>query len=363
MGILSVISSILYIASKQGEIFERTVNLSGGGAFLFLFCSIVFTVSCAIYKPPVGLARALAGFQKNKGVYMDKKYKVSIIGVTDNSDINETAKKFASLFKIDEKKALNMLSRKSLIKQGIDESTANKYKKALDNIGVICSIENIEPKEKTTALESTSKIKDKNINTDGIQKPKNQYVAAVLSFFLGSFGIHKFYLGKIPLGILYLIFFWTYIPMLIGMAEALYFVLMKKEDFDKKYTSLPAPDVSKMFLSASDKLKEVQQKVQEKITEEQSKIKNQPNDKTQSSVSTCPYCAEEIKQNATVCPHCKKAILSKNPLANAVLSLIMFIVVFLILYYAISSFVNYEADKEYNDIMDKVERDMKRFTP
>jgi len=46
-----------------------------------------------------------------------------------------------------------------------------------------------------------------------------------------------------------------------------------------------------------------------------------------------------------------------------VLSLIMFIVVFLILYYAISSFVNYEADKEYNDIMDKVERGMKRFTP
>lgn len=49
---------------------------------------------------------------------------------------------------------------------------------------------------------------------------KNPTTAVLLALFLGGLGIHKFYLGQTGLGILYLIFCWTYIPSFIGLIEA-----------------------------------------------------------------------------------------------------------------------------------------------
>ncbi len=47
-------------------------------------------------------------------------------------------------------------------------------------------------------------------------------VAYVLfAFFLGSFGVHKFYAGKTGLGVLYLCFFWTGIPAIVGFVEGI----------------------------------------------------------------------------------------------------------------------------------------------
>jgi len=50
---------------------------------------------------------------------------------------------------------------------------------------------------------------------------KNPSTAVLLSLFLGGLGVHKFYMGQTGLGILYLIFCWTYIPAIIGFVEAL----------------------------------------------------------------------------------------------------------------------------------------------
>ena len=49
---------------------------------------------------------------------------------------------------------------------------------------------------------------------------KNRYVAALLAFFLGGLGVHKFYLGKWT-GIFYLALCWTYIPSIIALVEAI----------------------------------------------------------------------------------------------------------------------------------------------
>jgi len=49
---------------------------------------------------------------------------------------------------------------------------------------------------------------------------KNPTSAVLLALFLGGLGIHKFYMGKIGLGVLYLIFCWTYIPAIIAFIEA-----------------------------------------------------------------------------------------------------------------------------------------------
>ena len=48
---------------------------------------------------------------------------------------------------------------------------------------------------------------------------KNMFIAAILAFTLGWIGAHKFYLGKMKSGMLYLIFFWTFIPFFISIVE------------------------------------------------------------------------------------------------------------------------------------------------
>lgn len=55
---------------------------------------------------------------------------------------------------------------------------------------------------------------------DGNGKHKvNKIAYVLLAFFLGGFGIHKFYAGHIFLGVLYLLFFWTFIPGFVAFIE------------------------------------------------------------------------------------------------------------------------------------------------
>ncbi|MBI2314438.1 TM2 domain-containing protein [Candidatus Daviesbacteria bacterium] len=64
---------------------------------------------------------------------------------------------------------------------------------------------------------------------------KNRIVAALLAIFLGTFGIHKFYLRRPIQGIVYLLFFWTFLPGLIGFFEGIIYLLMSDSSFDNKY--------------------------------------------------------------------------------------------------------------------------------
>ncbi len=41
----------------------------------------------------------------------------------------------------------------------------------------------------------------------------------LLALFLGGLGAHKFYMGHIGLGVLYLLFFWTFIPAIVALVE------------------------------------------------------------------------------------------------------------------------------------------------
>lgn len=64
----------------------------------------------------------------------------------------------------------------------------------------------------------------------------------------------------------------------------------------------------------------------------------------------CPHCAEPVQLAATTCPHCKKPIFSTNPGVNSLVSIIVFVVLFFLLYQGITSFVHSEADKEMERI-------------
>lgn len=51
---------------------------------------------------------------------------------------------------------------------------------------------------------------------------RDEVVGILLALFLGSFGLHHFYLRRTGLGILYLCFFWTGIPGLLGVIECFF---------------------------------------------------------------------------------------------------------------------------------------------
>lgn len=48
---------------------------------------------------------------------------------------------------------------------------------------------------------------------------KDRTVAIALSYFLGIFGVHRFYLGEMKKGAMYLLFCWTAVPLLLGFYD------------------------------------------------------------------------------------------------------------------------------------------------
>ena len=64
---------------------------------------------------------------------------------------------------------------------------------------------------------------------------KSRIAAALFAIFLGGFGAHKFYLGQVGMGILYLLFCWTFIPSIIAFIEFILFLTMSDETFNQKY--------------------------------------------------------------------------------------------------------------------------------
>lgn len=72
--------------------------------------------------------------------------------------------------------------------------------------------------------------------TGMMRTPKNKTTAIVLAGLLGGLGIHRFYLGRPGSGILYLVFFWTFIPVLLSLAELVRMAMMEDEEFHGKYS-------------------------------------------------------------------------------------------------------------------------------
>ncbi|HEX3893109.1 MAG TPA: NINE protein [Terracidiphilus sp.] len=51
---------------------------------------------------------------------------------------------------------------------------------------------------------------------------RDEVVGILLALFLGTFGIHHFYLRRTGLGILYCCFFWSGIPSMLGFLECFF---------------------------------------------------------------------------------------------------------------------------------------------
>lgn len=64
---------------------------------------------------------------------------------------------------------------------------------------------------------------------------RNKTTAGVFALLLGGLGAHKFYLGRGGQGVLYLIFFWTFIPAVVGFIEGIVYLTMSDHEFNAKY--------------------------------------------------------------------------------------------------------------------------------
>ena len=73
---------------------------------------------------------------------------------------------------------------------------------------------------------------------------RSKVVAGILAIMFGGLGVHKFYLGKIGMGIFYILAFLfglllfvlpVFIIIIIAFIEGIIYLSMSNDDFDKKY--------------------------------------------------------------------------------------------------------------------------------
>lgn len=79
---------------------------------------------------------------------------------------------------------------------------------------------------------------------------KDKNTAAILAFFFGWMGAHKFYLGQTGAGLVYLVFSLTTIPLFLSFIEFIILALMDRDEFNRRFNgshSLPGPVVVNML--------------------------------------------------------------------------------------------------------------------
>ena len=66
---------------------------------------------------------------------------------------------------------------------------------------------------------------------------KSRIAAGIFALVLGGLGIHKFYMGQVGMGILYLLFCWTGIPALVALIEGILYLTESDEKFNSRLNS------------------------------------------------------------------------------------------------------------------------------
>jgi TM2 domain-containing membrane protein YozV len=111
---------------------------------------------------------------------------------------------------------------------------------------------------------------------------KDEVVGVLFALFLGGFGVHHFYLRRDGIGILYLIFFWTGIPAIIGLFECFFM-----PGRVRRYNAMQAIYISSQILGAAP---------------------GQPAAVSVSAASRCNACGNFVDPAAVFCNHCGAAI-------------------------------------------------------
>jgi TM2 domain-containing membrane protein YozV len=106
------------------------------------------------------------------------------------------------------------------------------FEKYCSECGSIINIKaEICPKCGVRQLYNTANINLGAVTANG----RNRIVAALLAFFLGGFGVHKFYLGQIGWGIVYLLLCWTLVPAVVAFIEFILLLIMSDQEFNQRF--------------------------------------------------------------------------------------------------------------------------------
>jgi TM2 domain-containing membrane protein YozV len=108
---------------------------------------------------------------------------------------------------------------------------------------------------------------------------KDEVIGVLLAIFLGGLGIHHFYLRRDGLGLLYLLFSWTDVPMVIAWIEAFFMPGRVRQ-----YNAMQAMFISSQILGAPI------------------------HPGAPAAATHCDACGNSIDPTATFCNHCGAAI-------------------------------------------------------
>lgn len=112
--------------------------------------------------------------------------------------------------------------------KGIDEkfcSECGEVIRAKAEICPLCGVRQMAPPGSQSLFGSAS-----------AENGKSKLNAALLAIILGSFGAHKFYLGRVGTGILYI--FIIPISTIIGVIEGITLLNMPDAEFNEKYGNI-----------------------------------------------------------------------------------------------------------------------------
>jgi TM2 domain-containing membrane protein YozV len=112
---------------------------------------------------------------------------------------------------------------------------------------------------------------------------KDEVVGVLLALFLGGIGIHHFYLRRNTAGIVYLLFFWTGIPMVIAWVECFFM-----PNRVRQYNVAQAIYISNQILGTT--------------------APHTAATPVAFAVTHCPACSSPVESAAAYCTHCGAAI-------------------------------------------------------
>src|SRR3954471_5840219 len=112
---------------------------------------------------------------------------------------------------------------------------------------------------------------------------RDEVIGVLLAVFLGTFGIHHFYLRRNGLGTLYLLFSWTGIPSILGFIKA-FFMPGRVRNYNAQQAS---------YISG------------------QIRANGSFSWEPPSASTPCPACGGPVEPGAGFCPHCGIAIVER----------------------------------------------------
>jgi len=177
------------------------------------------------------------------------KYRVVFKGeIQEGASPEKVKPKLAKILKLSDEKAAKLFSGKPIvIKKNASEETCNKIQAAFKKAGAICKVKKeTPPKEETSEFQiegfqpsfadAPVKLQKSPAELPGL--PATKTTVILLALFFGIFGMHKFYTSRNKMGYFYVIFSWTLLPIIFSLLDILYYLIIKKEKFEKKFRVL-----------------------------------------------------------------------------------------------------------------------------